>query len=47
MDVFATEIALDELNSSLKELPLHKAAGPSTITYEDLKNLGPEMKQFL
>jgi hypothetical protein len=34
-----TPISMDELISVLNSLPLHKAAGPSGITYEMLKLL--------
>jgi hypothetical protein len=41
------EITIDELNTTIKELPNDKASGPSGIVYEDLKLTGPKYRQEL
>ena len=40
-------ITVKELNAAFKEVNIHKAPGPSTITYEDLKHLYPNVKEYL
>jgi hypothetical protein len=41
------EITINELNTTIKELPNDKASGPSGIVYEDLKLTGPKYRQEL
>jgi hypothetical protein len=39
--------SVNEWHNIIKHLPDHKAAGPSQISNEMLKKLGPKMKNFL
>jgi hypothetical protein len=47
MSPLTSEITPHELDTILTSLPNNKSPGPSKITYEDLKHLGPNTKNML